>query len=249
MKRKKKRVPLLSTHKLLKFFADHPSKAYGLSALKRKMNLEKLANLEDCLEQLERKKLIEKASPGKWLYKGLVAKGPGGSETLLEGTVDMARAGFAYILVKGMERDIFVSAKNLNGAMDGDYVQVRPTRVYLNKPEGTVVRVINRSTSQFVGIFRAYKNHNLVIVDQFPHVLEIQVRTTPEIAVEDFDRVVVEITKWKERPGDRMYGKITSNLGREKPPRSRCIASLRRAVFRCSFPKKCSARLPKSAMK
>lgn len=237
MKRKKKRVPLLSTHKLLKFFADHPSKAYGLSALKRKMNLEKLANLEDCLEQLERKKLIEKVSPGKWVYKGLVAKGPGGSDTFLEGTVDMARAGFAYILVKGMERDVFVSAKNLNGAMDGDYVQVRPTRVYLNKPEGTVVRVINRSTSQFVGIFRAYKNHNLVIVDQFPHVLEIQVRTTPDIPVQDFDRVVVEITKWKERPGDRIFGKITSNLGREKTTEIEMQSIIAESGFPLQFPK------------
>ncbi len=215
-KRKKKNIPLLSSNKLLQFFAAHSTKAYGLSAIKRKLHLEKLGNLEECLGILEKKKLIERVSPGKWVYKGLVASGKKSKEELFEGTVDMTRSGFAYILCKGLERDIFVSAKNLNGAMDGDFVQVKITRLHLNKPEGVVQKILNRSKSQFVGVFRSYKNHEIVLVEQFPTSLEIFIKGKPEFEVKDFDKVVVEVTKWKERPGDRMFGRITDNLGQER---------------------------------
>ncbi|MCC6816445.1 MAG: ribonuclease R [Saprospiraceae bacterium] len=215
-KRKKKKVTLLSSNQILKFFATHPEKAYGLSAIKRKLHLEKLGDLENILQQLEKKKLLERISPGKWLYKGLISSGKKQKEELLEGTVDMARAGFAYILCKGVSRDIFVSAKNLNGAMDGDFVQVRLTRIYVNKPEGVVQKIITRSKSQFVGVYRSYKNHDIVIVDEYPQVMEIYVKNDSQIEINDFDRAIVEITKWKSRPGDRMMGVITENLGREK---------------------------------
>ncbi|MEP7195330.1 MAG: ribonuclease R [Saprospiraceae bacterium] len=215
-KRNKKGVLKLNTNLILKFFATHPAKAYGLSAIKRKLNLEKLGDLEDVLFQLEKKHLLEKVSPGKWIYKGIAAPGRSLSEELFEGTVDVARAGFAYILCKGRTRDIFVSAKNLSSAMDGDYVQVRMIRLYMNKPEGIVTKILQRAKTQFVGIYRSYKNHELVLVDEFPQSFEIFVQTNDKLKIEDFDRVVVEVTKWKERSNDRLLGEITSNLGKEK---------------------------------
>lgn len=235
-KRKKKSVALLSSNQLLKFFATHPDKAYGLSALKRKLQLEKLGDLENLLQQLEKKKLIIKASPGKWIYKGLVASGKKQNEELLEGTVDMARAGFAYILCKGVSRDIFVNAKNLNGAMDGDYVQVRLTRLYMNKPEGVIHKILTRSKTQFVGVYRAYKNHEIVIVDEYPQVLEIMVKKNSDFNLHDFDRVVVEISKWKERPSDRMMGIITENLGREKSIDMEMLSIIAESGFPLRFP-------------
>lgn len=237
MKRKKKSVQLLSTHKLLHFFATHSSKAYGLSALKSKLNLEKLGNLEDCLQQLEKKKLIEKVTPGKWIYKGLIASGKKQLEEFHEGTVDVARAGFAYILCKGMSRDIFVSAKNLNGAMDGDYVQVRLTRLFMNKPEGIVTKILQRSKSQFVGIYRSYKNHDVVMIESFPLVLEVFVKPLAANKPQDFDRVVVEITRWRERPGDKMFGTITENLGREKTIEIEMQSIIAENGFPLHFPK------------
>jgi ribonuclease R len=66
--------------------------------------------------------------------------------------VDVARAGFGYVLCKGLTRDIFVSQKNLGSAQDGDFVQVKLARMYLGKPEGIVVKVLQRSKSQFVGL-------------------------------------------------------------------------------------------------
>ncbi|MEO6189581.1 MAG: RNB domain-containing ribonuclease, partial [Saprospiraceae bacterium] len=236
-KRKKKSVPLLSPSKLLKFFADHPSKSYGLSAIKRKLHLEKLGNLAECLDQLEKKKLIERTSPGKWLYKGLLGNGLHKTEEIFEGTVDVARAGFAYILCKGMSRDIFVNAKNLNGAMDGDYVQVRITRLFMNKPEGSVHKILSRSKTQFVGIYKAYKNHELVKVESFPQVMEIFVKTDAKLKVKDNDRVVVEVTKWKERSNDTLFGVITENLGSEKTVEVEMLSIIAESGFPLNFPK------------
>ncbi len=236
-KRKKKSVTPISSSQVLKFFASHPSKAYGLSAIKSKLQLEKVGDLENLLYQLEKKKLLERVSPGKWIYKGLSAITTNDKIELYEGTVDMARAGFAYILCKGQSRDIFVSAKNLNGAMEGDFVQVRITRVYSNKPEGVVHKILTRSKTQFVGIYRSYKNHEQVIVEEFPQSMEILIKKSSEVKVQDFDRVVVEVIKWKERPSDQLMGIITENLGREKTIDMEMRSIIAESGFPLHFPK------------
>jgi len=58
-KKNKRTQDLLSNSKLLRFFADNKDKAYGISAIKRRLRLDKVGNLVELLETLEHKKLIE----------------------------------------------------------------------------------------------------------------------------------------------------------------------------------------------
>jgi len=219
MKKKKKNKrteTTLSPNKVLRIFADHAGKALGLSALKQKLHLEKIGPLEQALETLEKKKLIEKVTPGKWEYRGIAAKGVRNKEEVYEGVLDMARAGFGYVLCKGLSRDVYVSPKNMMSAQDGDYVQVKIVRMYLNKPEGVILKILQRSKSQFVGIFRAHKNHSLVLVESYHRVMEVYLPPDEADKLTDFDRVVIEITKWKQKPGERMWGRVVKNLGQER---------------------------------
>lgn len=235
-KKNKRTQDLLSNSKLLRFFADNKDKAYGISAIKRRLRLDKLGNLLELLETLEHKKLIERVSPGKWIYKGFAAQPLKGKEEIYEGVVDVARAGFAYILCKGLSRDIFVSQKNLFGAQDGDFVQVRVVRMYMNKPEGVVTKVLQRSRTQFVGVYRAHKNHSVVLLENAGQIMEIFLQNDALDGLVDFDRVVVEITHWKQKPGDKMQGRVVRTLGQEKTINMEMESILARAGFPLDFP-------------
>lgn len=235
-KKNKRTQDLLSNSKLLRFFADNKDKAYGISAIKRRLRLDKLGNLVELLETLEHKKLIERVSPGKWIYKGFAAQPLKGKEEIYEGVVDVARAGFAYILCKGLSRDIFVSQKNLFGAQDGDFVQVRVVRMYMNKPEGVVTKVLQRSRTQFVGVYRAHKNHSVVLLENAGQIMEIFLQNDALDGLVDFDRVVVEITHWKQKPGDKMQGRVVRTLGQEKTINMEMESILAGAGFPLDFP-------------
>jgi|JI10StandDraft_1071094.scaffolds.fasta_scaffold23625_3 ribonuclease R len=235
-KKNKRTQDLLSNSKLLRFFADNKDKAYGISAIKRRLRLDKLGNLVELLETLEHKKLIERVSPGKWIYKGFAAQPLKGKEEIYEGVVDVARAGFAYILCKGLSRDIFVSQKNLFGAQDGDFVQVRVVRMYMNKPEGVVTKVLQRSRTQFVGVYRAHKNHSVVLLENAGQIMEIFLQNDALEGLVDFDRVVVEITHWKQKPGDKMQGRVVRTLGQEKTINMEMESILAGAGFPLDFP-------------
>ncbi|MBK7812472.1 MAG: ribonuclease R [Saprospiraceae bacterium] len=240
MKKKKshKRTEsLLSPNKVLRIFAENPDKSLGISALKRRLNLQKLGPMVEILETMERKKLISKTSPGKWTYIGLAITPKKGKEEIYEGTLDMARAGFGYVLCKGLARDIYVAPKNMMSAQDGDFVQVKIVRMYMNKPEGVILKILQRSKSQFVGVYRAHKNQAVVLVESHHHVMEVFLPKEEADKLVDFDRVIIDITKWKEKPGDRMWAKVVKNLGQESSIEVEMQSILAESGFPLEFPK------------
>lgn len=221
---------------ILRFFEENSGKAVGINAILRRLNLKKQSALEAALERLEEKKLIRKFSAGKWILNGTDATSIVSNEHLYQGVVDVARAGFGYVLCKGLTRDIFVSQKNLGSAQDGDFVQVKLARMYLGKPEGIVVKVLQRSKSQFVGLYRAFKNESVVIITLGNQSIEIPLYREDIKNLEDYDRLVIEITKWKEKPNDRMSCKVIKNLGKNKTIDMEMETIIAKAGFSLAFP-------------
>ncbi|MBK9994973.1 MAG: ribonuclease R [Saprospiraceae bacterium] len=205
------------TKQIIRYYADNQGKPMGLSAVMRKLNTNKSADVVRILNELEAKKTIQKVTPGKYIYSGLKVnheKVNTKSDTF-EGIVDMASAGFAYILCKGLSKDVFVSSANLKSAQDGDYVQIKITRPSPRRPEGLVTKIIQRSKTQFVGIYRIFKNQSYVLVKQRNQNFEIFLNQANTLIPEDFDRVVVEVSDFKNKASDRMLGKISQILGKE----------------------------------
>lgn len=70
---------------------------------------------------------------------------------LLKGKVDMTTNGDAFIIIDGMDTDVYVSKKNLNGALDDDIVALELRKgLFRGKKEGRVVNIIKRNTKQLV---------------------------------------------------------------------------------------------------
>lgn len=101
---------------------------------------------------------------------------------VFEGTVQMTREGFAFIVVEGEEDDIFVRANKLGGALHGDRVSVAVTRekTERSKREGYVLGIVERSSRPFVGVLHVFDGQAWVLM---------QSRTMPyDIMVSDLEK-------------------------------------------------------------
>ena len=168
--------------------------------------------IQHALEVLQKEGKITAMGHAKYRYSKTIAiRGEG---ELYEGKVDMIRSGAAYILIEQLPDDIYVPAKLLKGAINGDIVQVAVfTPRGRRKPEGQVMKIIKRATENFVGTLQIHKRYGIVQPDnpnvQFDVFVDLQDLNNAEAG----DKVVVKVTKWPTRSNNSPTGVITAILG------------------------------------
>lgn len=91
---------------------------------------------------------------------------------VLTGEMIKHRRGFGFVRCENMDRDIFISADSMGGAMNGDTVEVDliPEYLWKNSPEGIVTRVVGRKTTEIVGTFDRSRKFGFVVPEsrKFP---------------------------------------------------------------------------------
>ncbi|HBH21878.1 MAG TPA: ribonuclease R [Cytophagales bacterium] len=130
------------------------------------------------------------------------------------GKVDFVNPRFAYIIVEGLEEDIYVKAENLLYAFDDDTVKVvlLPSRRG-RKPEGKVVEIIERFRDEFVGLMDISGKHGFVIPDFRKMHQDIYIPSHHRNNAQNDDKVLVKITQWPS--GDKKpEGKVLEVLGK-----------------------------------
>lgn len=214
-KKKKSTSPqkLLIREKLLRFFIKHKTKKYGLYQIIKKLKLKQESLIADQLEYLVTKDKIRVTGNGKY-YLNATASESGGAKTY-EGYVDMARAGFAYIICQNYDKDVYVSQKNLGSAEDGDYVEISLLKGRFSRPEGKVETILKRCRTQLIGIVRYFNNKAMAFSQSGKKMFEVAIEPNSNVPFEDFDRVIIQITKYKEKPRDQIKGIVIKNLGKE----------------------------------
>lgn len=82
------------------------------------------------------------------------------------GVVRMTREGYAFIIVEGLEEDIFVKATKTKGALNGDMVKVAVVRHKTEgkRMEGQIKEVLKRSEKPFVGVLHIVGNQAWVLM-------------------------------------------------------------------------------------
>ncbi len=132
------------------------------------------------------------------------------------GIVDMTKSGSAYIVCEGANNDVFISAKNLNGAMNGDTVAITSWMPKgRKKPEGKVLEIIEHSSTHFLGTVRIFRNHALLMVDTAFSKLDILIPFDDLNGSEEGDKAIVKIMDWG-KPGQNQFlsGTVVTNLGK-----------------------------------
>lgn len=200
---------------ILKLFKENPKKQYNPKQVANKL---KLGNSKDAVVHALGK-LTEAGhlrSLGDYRYKLKDAPARFLPKKNLIGYVDMTRTGTAYIECEGHENDVYVAAKNLGPAMHGDLVEISVwTPRGRRKPEGEVLKVVERATESFVGTIHFKGRQAIVVPTNFQVPVDIVVDLADTKSAEDGDRVIVKITEWHKKAGQRPKGVVTTLLGAE----------------------------------
>ena len=121
--------------------------------------------------------------------------------------------GLGFVEVENLETDIFIGDMDVKGAMHGDTVEVR-IRTYRGgkRPEGVVVKILERGITEVVGTFQRRKNFGFVVCDNQKILQDIFIPLEAMNGALDGQKVVAEITQYAEK-GKKPEGKIKEVLG------------------------------------
>ncbi len=121
--------------------------------------------------------------------------------------------GFGFVEVEDLETDIFIGDMDVKGAMHGDTVEVR-IRTYRGgkRPEGVIVKILERGITEVVGTFQRRKNFGFVVSDNQKILQDIFIPLEAMNGALDGQKVVAEITQYAEK-GKKPEGKIKEVLG------------------------------------
>lgn len=157
------------------------------------------------LTELSDKSKIDPVKRGKYKLAG--------DPDYFDGVLDMTTRGKGYVIVEELEKDIYITHKKLNHALNGDEVRVYCYgNPHKRKPEGEIISVLKRKTKVFVGVLQLKDTFGFVEVNDPRMYTDIFVRRSHIKNAKDGEVVQVEIKDWPKQ-NDSPEGKIIKRLG------------------------------------
>ena len=133
-------------------------------------------------------------------------------KNIIEGRIELTQRGSGFVVQEGGEKDIFISPNNTNQAMHNDKVSVRLINIGKGRPEGVVIKVIDRNKTQFVGTLKIIGNKSLLIPDNVRSGVEIEIVDNKLSTAVNGVKALVKITVWPQSSA-RPFGEIIEVLG------------------------------------
>jgi len=157
---------------------------------------------------------------------------------IYRGIIKLSQRGYGILWPDTAgEPEIFVYGRNLNGAMHGDRVMVRMQERSNpdQRPEGEVIRAIERANKELVGTFEKGRQSMQVIPDDPRQIYPINVKPGKNLKVKNGDKVLVKISSW---PDKNKYpeGIITEVFGRKGQPGVDLQIIIKKHALREHFP-------------
>tara|TARA_B100001996_G_scaffold46865_1_gene33672 strand:- start:1850 stop:3973 length:2124 start_codon:yes stop_codon:yes gene_type:complete len=179
---KKKGTKTIINH-ILSFFLSSPKKKFNYRQILSKLPYEINKNkIKEALFLLENEKKIEQINPGS--YRLLKNK------NVLTGIIDKTNKGSGYIIQKSIEKDIYVSEKNILNCFDGDLVEFE----MISNREAKIINVKERRKKRFVGIVRKEKRNVFVYTTGRKDKVEFYIKNKTK--AKDGEIVVIEFKNW-----------------------------------------------------
>ena len=146
--------------------------------------------------------------------------------------------GYGFLTSDTSEQkgDIYISPKYTAGAMHRDKVIARiESHNSSGRPEGRVMRILERSTTSLVGLFEPLDGNGWVIPMDNKYFYDIFVSSKHKLGAKTGQIVVVDITSYpaKHQPP---IGKITEILGYSNDPKVELNSIFRKLGTRIEFP-------------
>jgi ribonuclease R len=219
--------------KVRDFFKTHDSKPLAVE------ELEEILEITDVVEFKELVKALNELEDNGELVRtrknrfGLPEK-----MNLIRGRIQMHAKGFAFLIPDDEnENDIYIHHSDLASAMNNDRVLVRIEKQDIagNRPEGTVIRILERAVTEVVGTFENNKAFGFVIADDKRIPNDIFIPKGKMNGAIDGHKVIARITKYPEH---RMSaeGEIIQILGHKNDPGIDIISIIYKHGIKMDFP-------------
>lgn len=217
--------------KLLQFMRE---KAYS------PLTLEELVaafDLNGAQEKLFMKQLVELEGQGHIIKTRWHRYGVPERMNLVVGRLQGHAKGFAFVLPEGEgQDDVYIASADTHGAMHNDRVVARLHKKSKgSRPEGEVIRVLERYNVAVVGTFDKGKNYGTVLPDDVRLNQGIFVSKDDFSGAVDKEKVVVEITHWPEERR-RAEGRIIQRLGQKDAPGTDILSIIYKYQLPLDFP-------------
>jgi ribonuclease R len=198
-------------------------------------------NLNQTLKELERSGEIARIRKNRYVLPS--------EADLVTGTVHVHQSGFAFVSNENKpgEQDLFIAAENTGTAMHGDRVVARITRDerYSRarggdaRPEGRIIRILERAHDTIVGTLQQSKNFFYVVPDDPRIVHNVYVQMPPPTPLPKLpvrgDKVVVRLDNWESRHVNP-EGEIIEVLGASSAPGVDMLSIIRKYHLPIEFP-------------
>lgn len=186
-----------------------PNKSFNYKQIASKIGITEAHDRNTLIKrlvQLKEKKRIREVSRGS--YQVLED-----TKTYHQGTVDITGRGNAYIVIDGMDEDVFIPNNKINKAFHRDLVEVFIyPRKKGKKLEGEIVKILERNKTTFVGIVDMQKTFAFVRPSDFRMYTDIFITQDKINNAKDGEKVLVELLEWPDGV-DSPYGNIKEVLG------------------------------------
>lgn len=121
------------------------------------------------------------------------------TDSIYVGTLDITRSGMGFVIVENLHQDILIRPTELNRAFHGDLVKVKLIRERSTRSEGSVIEVLERKQTEFIGLLEANQDYGFFIPDSTRRIPDFFIPSTSFNNAKDGDRVVVKMVSWSKK--------------------------------------------------
>jgi len=220
----------MEREQLLAFMREKAYKPLTAAELVAALEIEDIKSFLELLNELEQEGAIVLTKKHKY---GLTEK-----MGLLSGRIQGHPKGFGFFIPDlANHPDVFINPEDLNGALHHDRVIVRLNKAAEggSRPEGEVVRILQRANKTIVGVFQKSKSYGFVVPDDKRFNLDVYISADDIGEAKNGDKVVVEITSWPQKRHNP-EGRIIEVLGQAGAPGVDVLSIIRKYQLPEDFP-------------
>ena len=192
----KKEDDLLNKEILL-LFKNNQKRKYNykqiLFKLKSKVNSN---DLKKSLLFLEKEKKIKQINSGSYIFLKTIKT--------VKGVLDKTKKGSGFLIQEKIEKDLFISEKNINKAFDGDLVECE----IISNREVKIIKILERRKKTFVG--SVVLKDNAIYVDVSSQKEKLSFIVSNKEKAKEKEIVVIEFRRWENEFPE---GKIIKIIG------------------------------------
>ncbi|WP_077327949.1 ribonuclease R [Virgibacillus siamensis] len=219
--------------RLQNYFNEHREKPLSVNELEKELELTETDDFKELiksLNELEEKGELVRTRKNRF---GLPEK-----MNLIRGRIQMHAKGFAFLIPDDENQaDIYIHHSDMGSAMNNDTVLVRLEKQSNdgNRPEGTVIRILERATHQIVGTFENNRSFGFVVADDKRIPNDIFIPKGAFGGAVTGHKVIVHITKYPEA-GKSAEGEIIYILGHKNDPGIDILSIIHKNGIKLDFP-------------